>query len=80
MKHIGILIDPKGNEWFDSYGPLTKDRNKATHFVSAEIADKAAQTRMGQLKVGFWDCELQQENKALIEFRGWTNRTEPVNL
>lgn len=78
MKAIGILIDPQGDEWFDAYGPLTKDRSKATVFVSPEIANKAAQNRMGRLKIGFWNCEREHERLAEIKYRQWTNRVESI--
>jgi hypothetical protein len=78
MKVIGILISPTGEEWFDAYGPMSKDKSKASLFASAAVAHGAAMNRFGRLKRGFWDCETEHEAKAEKEYRGWTNRVEEM--
>lgn len=76
MKFICVLIDPKGEEWYDAYGPETKNRKEATRFATAEIAASAANTRFGRAGRAFWECELEAEQRAKKKYRGWTYRTE----
>ena len=78
MKAIGILIDPQGGEWFDAYGPMTKDRSKATRFASEAVAHRAAAGRFGRAGIAFWGCEREAERRAENLYRGWTNRVEIV--
>jgi hypothetical protein len=76
MHIIGILVSPTGEEWYDAYGPMTKDRSKATVFASADVAHKAAANRYGRGGIAFWECEREHEHRALKEYKGWTNRVE----
>ena len=76
MKAIGILIDPNGEEWFDAYGPMTKDRDKATCFKSEEVAHRAAAVRFGRAGIAFWNSEREAEQRAAQKYHGWTNRVE----
>jgi hypothetical protein len=78
MKAIGILISPAGEEFFDAYGPMTKDRAKATRFASAAVARRAAAVRFGRAFTAFWGSEREHEERARKEFTGWTNRVEEV--
>lgn len=78
MKAIGILIDPSGEEWFDAYGPMTKDRSKATMFASAEVAGRAAEARFGRAGLAFWNSERKAEDLAYKRYRGWAHRSEEV--
>jgi hypothetical protein len=78
MKAIGILIAPDGEEWFDAYGPMTKDREQATRFISAEVAARAANRRFGRHNDAFWDSERTAQRKAAEEYRRWTYRVEEV--
>jgi hypothetical protein len=78
MRAIGVLIAPNGEEWFDRYGPMTKDRNKALVFASPEVAHKAAMNRFGRGRIAFWDCELEHELRSKSKFQGWTNRVIKV--
>jgi len=79
-KAIGILISPSGEEWFDAYGPMTKDKSQATLFVSPEIANRSAMNRFGRGRIGFWDCETSYEASARKQYKGWSNRTEIVEV
>ncbi len=78
MKVIGILIDPKGEEWFDAYGPKTKERDKATILKSEEAANNSAVGRFGRAGIAFFESERQAENEAFKRYHGWTNRTERI--
>ena len=75
---IGILVSPEGAEWFDAYGPMTKDREKATLFASATVAHKAAMNRFGRGGIAFWNCEREHEQRAATKYAGWSNRVEAV--
>ena len=77
MKHHAILISPTGEEFFSAYGPMTKDKAKASPYVSAEIAQKAALNTFGNGEV-FWNSEREAAAKARREYRGWTHRVAPV--
>lgn len=78
MKAIAILIAPNGEEWFDAYGPMTKDRSKATEFISEEVANRAAINRFGRGGVAFWNSEREAEDYAYKNYQGWTCRVEVV--
>lgn len=78
MKAIGILIDPHGEEWFDAYGPMTKDRSKATVFASAAVASRAAEVRFGRAGLAFWNSEREAEAHARKQYSRWTHRAEEV--
>lgn len=73
---IAILISPTGEEFFDAYGPMTKDRGKATEFVSPEVARGAALNRFGRGGGAFWRSEREHDEKARQEYRDWTFRVE----
>lgn len=76
-RHITILISPTGEEFFDSYGPMTKDRNKATLFFTNPQTTREP-SRFGNTYPGFWDSERKAAENARREFRGWTYRHEPI--
>jgi hypothetical protein len=76
MKAIGILISPTGEEFYDAYGSMTKDRDKATEFVSHEIAAEAARSRFGRTGMAFWESERQAERNIKKKYAEWTFRTE----
>lgn len=75
---ITILISPTGEEFFDSFGPITKERKEATRFVSAAVAARAANRRFGRIANAFWNSERQAEENARREFRDWSYRIEEV--
>lgn len=80
MKHYCILISPSGEEFYSSYGPLTKDRSKATQYVSSDIANRAASQRFGTDGRAFWNSERQATENARKRYRGWTHRVEPCEM
>lgn len=77
-KHLGILVSPEGEEFYDAYGPMTKLRDRATRFADDHIALRAADQRYGRHQDAFWNSERASRDAALREYRGWTARTEPV--
>lgn len=77
-KALAILIDPQGEEWFSAYGPMTKDRDKATEYISAEIATKAALNTFGRSAQAFWNSERIAEDNARARYRGWTFRVQEI--
>jgi len=78
-KHLGILISPKGEEFYDAYGPMTKLRDRATRFDDAVVATKAADNRYGRHSDAFWNSERESRDRRNVEYRGWTSRTEEVS-
>ncbi len=78
MQAIGILISPDGEEWFDAYGPMTKDREAATVFISPAVAHVAAMDRFGRSGRAFWGCEREHERSACKKYTGWTNRVKEI--
>jgi hypothetical protein len=76
MSAIAILISPTGEEFYDAYGPMTKNRDLATEFVSPEVARRAALNRFGRGTEGFWRSEREHFSKARQEYRDWTFRVE----
>lgn len=78
MKPICVLITPTGEEYFDAYGPMTKDRNKATRFASSFAAINAAMARLGIWNTAFWESEREHERRAAKEYAGWKYRVEEV--
>jgi len=78
VQTIGILISPSGEEWFDAYGPMTKDRKAATVFTSHVAAQRAAMNRFGRGGAAFWECEREQEHRDYKRYAGWTNRAEEI--
>ncbi len=75
-RFVAVLIDPAGAESFDAYGPATVDREKATQFISAEVAGRAAMRRFGRTGEGFWSSERTAESNARRDYAGWTHRVE----
>lgn len=78
-RHIGILISPDGEEFYDAYGPMTKMRDRATRFADAGVAARAARHRFGRHDDAFWNAERASRDRAAIEHRDWTSRTEEVS-
>ncbi len=76
-KHITILISPTGEEFYEAYGPMTKDRSKATEFSTNPETTKAP-WRFGRHGRSFWECERTSELKAREEYKNWTYRIEPI--
>jgi hypothetical protein len=78
-KHITILTSPTGEEFYESYGPMTKDRTKATEFHT-NPATLQPPSRFGVGAVApFWDCEIRAAERARKEFRGWKHRHVKIN-
>lgn len=78
-KHICILVSPTGEEFYETYGPMTKLRDKATRFDDASKATSAANHRYGRHQDAFWNSERASRDKAAMEYRDWTVRTEAVS-
>jgi hypothetical protein len=76
MKHIKILISPSGEEWYDAYGPVTKDRAEAIEYYT-NPATLAEPSRFGSGQA-YWPCEIEAAAIARNEYRGWTFRNEPL--
>lgn len=76
-RHITILISPTGEEFFDAYGPMTKDRNAATLFFTNPQTMREP-SRYGNTHPGFWGSERASADRARREFKGWTYRHEHV--
>lgn len=77
-KHITILVSPSGEEFYDAYGPMTKDRTQATEYHTNPLTLREPQ-RFGNTCGAFWGSEIQAAAAARREFRGWTFRHEPIN-
>ncbi len=77
MRHAAILIAPNGEEFFDAYGPMTKEPDKAIRYVSAEIATRGAINRFGRGRNAFWNSEREAERIALQKYRAWNFRVVP---
>jgi len=75
---IAILIDPQGEEWFMAYGPKTKLRDKASRYISAEVAMKAARAIIFGHPDAFWNSERQHAENTRREHKGWSYRIEEV--
>ena len=75
-RHITILISPTGEEVYEAYGPMTKDREKATLFFTNEKT-LGEPPRFGNNTGAFWNSEISAAAKARREYRGWTFRIEP---
>jgi hypothetical protein len=76
-RHITILVSPSGEEWFEAYGPMTKERDKATVFFTNERTTRPP-SRLGRNGDAFWECEKRAETAALKEYKDWTYRFEEV--
>lgn len=77
QKHITICTSPDGEEFYEAYGPLTKDRSKATEFFTNEKTLRPP-SRFGRNFNGFWECEKRAEESARKEYAGWTFRHEAI--
>jgi len=75
-RHITILISPTGEEFYEAYGPMTKDREKATLFFTNDKTLREP-PRFGNSGDAFWNSERDSAAKARKEYRGWTFRHEP---
>ena len=75
-RHITILISPAKEEFYEAYGPMTKDREKATLFFTNDLTLREPQ-RFGNSGTEFWGSERDAAAKARREYRGWTFRHEP---
>jgi hypothetical protein len=78
-RHITILISPTGEEFYDAYGPMTKDRDKATLFHTNALTLREP-WRFGNTQQPFWDGEIEAAAAARREYRGWTFRHEPQTV
>lgn len=76
-QHITIITSPTGEEWYEAYGPLTKDRSKATEFFTNDLTLRTPQ-RFGRNGTAFWESEKKAEAMARKEYAGWTHRHEPI--
>lgn len=78
-RHITILISPTGEEFYEAYGPMTKDRSKATLFHTNALTLREP-SRFGNTYPGFWASEIESAAAARREYRGWTFRHEPQTV
>ena len=77
-KHITILVSPTGEEFFDAYGPMTKDRAEATEYHTNNLTLARPSRLGGGPHRPFWDCEIEAEKRKLKKYAGWTYRHEPI--
>jgi hypothetical protein len=77
-KHLGILVAPNGDEFYETYGPMTTLRDRATRFETQRNAIGAANQRYGRHGDAFWNSERASQQKAAAEYRDWKVRTEEV--
>jgi hypothetical protein len=75
-RHITVLISPNGEEFYEAYGPMTKDRAQATLFFTNDKTTREP-SRFGNSGDAFWNSEREAAAKARKEYRGWTFRHEP---
>jgi hypothetical protein len=75
--HITILTSPTGEEWYEAYGPMTKDMGKATVFFTNKLTTRPPE-RFGRNGTAFWESERRSENAAFKEYKNWTYRHETV--
>ena len=66
------LISPTGEEFWESYGPMVKDRSRAMKFNNPNVAEKAVLNRFGRGGAAFWESERQHESAAYKRYRDWT--------
>jgi hypothetical protein len=78
MKHIAILISPKGEQFYAAYGPMVNKREKALEFKNKAVAEGAARNYFGISNLAFWPSEIIAQNNALKKYVGWTFKTIPV--
>ena len=72
-EHIVQYTDPKGNKFYHAYGPMTTEKQKATKFVSHDVAHGAALNRLGRGSRGFWNSEREASHAAEKEYKGWSH-------
>lgn len=77
-RHITILISPDGEEFYDAYGPMTKDRSKALEFFT-NMQTLRSPSRFGRNGDAFWESERQSEKQAYEEYKNWTYRHENIS-
>jgi len=76
-RHRTVLISPTGDEFYEAYGPMTKDVKAATLFYT-NPKTLGEPVRFGNTCGAFWNSEREAAAKARREYRGWTFRIEPV--
>lgn len=72
-RHITILTSPSGEEFYEAYGPMTKDKSKATVFHTNNDTLRCPQ-RFGRNGDAHWNCERESEDRALKEYKDWKYR------
>ena len=78
MGAIAILISPTGERFFNAYGPMTKDRKKATVFINKSVALNSTMNRYGRGETGFWNSERAHFIAAKKQYAGWTAEIKGV--
>lgn len=76
-KHITILISPDGEEFYDAYGPMTKDRSKALEYHSNDKT-LGCPSRFGRNRTAFWESEKRAEASSLKEYKNWSYKHVPI--
>lgn len=76
-KHITILISPTGEEFYEAYGPMTKDRSKAIEFFTNSQTLRPP-SRFGRNGDAFWESEKRSEKQSLAEYKNWNYRHEKI--
>ena len=78
MKHIAILLSPKGEQFYAAYGPMVNKRENALEFKNKAAAEGAAYNYFGRSNLAFWPSELIAQNNALKKYANWTFKIMPV--
>jgi len=74
---LAKLISPSGQEFWEAYGPMVRERDRATRFLSQKAAGNAALNRFGRSGIAFWESERRHEQLALKQYRDWSYKVEP---
>jgi hypothetical protein len=72
-RHITILVSPTGEEFYDAYGPMTKERSEALEFFTNKQTTRPP-SRFGRNGDAFWESEKHAEKQAYDEYKNWTYR------
>ena len=79
MKAVVKYISPRGEIFWDAYGPMVKDQSKAEPFINEIVARNAALNRLGRGDEGFWNSERTHFQNAKKQYQGWKFEVIPVS-
>lgn len=77
-KHITILVSPEGEEFYAAYGPMTKDRDKATEFFTNDQTLRPPH-HLGLRGDAFWESEKRSEEMTRKKYKNWTYKHVPLD-